>query len=418
MRIQRFLTPLFFVCVVVCANALADEQNSPLRLVNLRELDELVTQYNISLKQTRYLTNVASGAVQIAAARPNPQLGFNSSGVARSPTGTKNMDEILRIDQLIERGDKRDIRVSQANALLGAAQYDEADALRQQRQLARLAFYDLQVAEQRVEIAVKAKQLSDVLVQKAQIRLKAGDISNADLSRIKTDGYRLESDLKANLIALAGSKTELARIIGLEPEAQTLKTQGELQFFETAGTFKPDSFISQRPDVIAAEKRANAAEGGIALARSLKTRDVTVSGQLERNRSLDFSGKLFGVGISIPLLTGNTYEGELQQALAIKEVVDLESQRIRLRAESEAKTLKFQLELAAQRAKALQVHALPAAKKAYSTIEFAFNQGAASTLDVIDARRSLQLVELDTVNAVGDWYKARTNLDAATGTLE
>ena len=62
--------------------------------------------------------------------------------------------------------------------------------------------------------------------------------------------------------------------------------------------------------------------------------------------------------------------------------------------------------------------ALPAARKAYAAIILAFSHGAASALDVIDARRSLFAVDIDTTNALADAAKARAAWAAARHRLE
>ena len=86
--------------------------------------------------------------------RPNPTLSAqygNSQGGRYSP---RESDRIWRIDQLFERGNKQALRADSARALAQAAGQEIFSAVREQKQQASQAYYDLVLA-----------QIQEVLIQ-------------------------------------------------------------------------------------------------------------------------------------------------------------------------------------------------------------------------------------------------------------
>lgn len=116
----------------------------------LQEVEQLVVQRNRALIGARRATAAGEAGVDTAGARPNPVISLNPSKInGRRPMTGGNTDTTLRIDQPIERGNKRDLRLSVADALLQANRADESDNLRQQTLLARQAYFDLKSSEEK-----------------------------------------------------------------------------------------------------------------------------------------------------------------------------------------------------------------------------------------------------------------------------
>ena len=155
-----------------------------------------------------------------------------------------------------------------------------------------------------------------------------------------------------------------------------------------------------------------ATEKGIELARSQQVRDVSVGVQLER--SPDNLGRVvYGVGVSFPLFTGYDYRGEIRRAHVDRDSAGDELERLRANADAELAQAAYEAERLSERARSLREEALPAARRANAAVQLAFTHGAASALDVIDARRSLLAIETDTTNALADAAKARAAWAAA-----
>jgi outer membrane protein, heavy metal efflux system len=367
--------------------------------------------------------DAAAADLRIAGQRPNPTLtlGANNvnphAGVGAGPLRDKTFDSSLRIEQLIERGGKAELRQAQALALLEAARADVAEQIRLQRLATRGAFFDLAAAQERVRLQGEFVALSEQSAQASRRRLDAGEVSRAESNRFRLDAARAANDLRQAQADLQKARLELARLIGAESAAGSLEV-------ETASRFEvsPMRASEERPDVVAARRRVQAAEAARELARQQATRDVTVGLQADRwpvsETNLQGTGISYGVTLSVPLHVRHAFEGESARSLA-----DLESARAayeRLQAQSLADAMAAEQDwrAAAERRERVEAEVRPAAREVAEAAEFAYGRGATGVLDLLDARRSLKAVDLDEVQARAEAGRAWARREAARETYQ
>ncbi|MDA8129273.1 MAG: TolC family protein [Betaproteobacteria bacterium] len=414
MRTPSFLTYILLAVCLTGPAAAAEPAN--LGRLRLADVEQLLVEHNRTLTASRRAAMAAEASVTIASGRPNPTVSLNTSGInAKSPGDNGSLDTALRIDQPLERGNKRELRLGVADALLQASRSDESDSLRQQRMLARQAYFDLKAAEDRARLSIESAHLAHELLSKTELRLKAGDLAPSDVERIRADTLRADSDASQAEIDRQRARLALAQLLAMEADAAQLATADSWPSLGPLPSTPPD--LDKRPDVIAARQRLAAAGKAIDLAKSQQVRDVTVGAQFERNNQYPGSN-LVGVGVSVPLFTGYDFRGEIRQAFIARDSAQDELERVKATAAADFSQSTFEAERLSERASRLRDEALPAARKANTAVQFAFSQGGASTLDVIDARRSLYAVEIDTVNALDDAAKARAAWAAATNLQE
>jgi cobalt-zinc-cadmium efflux system outer membrane protein len=403
-----FLGALLLAPLSPCLQAAELPSSHP---IHLGDIEQLIGERNRAIISAHRATAAGEASVDMAGARPNPVLSLNTSGInAKRTTVNSPLDPILRIDQPIERGGKRDLRLAVADSLLQAIRSDELDTLRQQRLLARQAYFDLKAAEEKERLSGESAHLARQVLVKAELRLKAGDLSPADVARIHTDTLKAESDATQASVDRRRARLALAQLLALESEATRLVTADPWPAMAPLVAAAQD--IEQRPDVIAARQRLEAAERGINLAKAQQVRDVTIGAQIER--SPDERNAVYGLGVSVPLFTGYDFRGEIRRAHVDRDSALDELERVRAAAAAEFEQTAFETRQLSERARALQDEALPSARKANAAVQLAFDHGAASVLDVIDARRSLHAVETDTANALADAAKARAAWAAAS----
>lgn len=418
-RLVRMRIKSLFLCLTTLAglsgNLPAAEAPAPDKL-HLADVDRLVGERNRALVAARRAVSAAEAGLDSAAARPNPALSLNTSGIdSQRRNGSNNVDTILRLDQPIELGGKRGLRLGVASALLDASRSDAQDSQRQQALFARQAYFDLKASEDKARLSADSAVLAGQLLSKAELRLKAGDLSPTDVARIRTDTLRAESDASQADVDRQRARLTLAQLLASEAEAPRLATADDWPALTPLPVVPADS--DNRPDVVAARQRLDAATKAVDLAKSLQVRDVTVGAQIERTAQ-ERGDNLIGVGISVPLFTGYDFRGEIRRAYVDRDAAQDELERIKANADAEFNQFVFAANRLSERARRLRDEALPAARKASQAVHFAFSQGAASVLDVIDARRSLHAVEIDTANALADAAKARAAWAAAMNRQE
>jgi cobalt-zinc-cadmium efflux system outer membrane protein len=141
-------------------------------------------------------------------------------------------------------------------------------------------------------------------------------------------------------------------------------------------------------------------------------RDVTVGASVEH-----FPPDMrvsYGVSMSIPLFASHAYEGEIARALAEADTARLLREKAAIQARAEAGRAYAQLAAARDRLEGLREQGMRAAEEAARGIEFAYEKGAASLTDLLDARRQYRAVQLDLVQARTDFAKALAAWRAAT----
>jgi outer membrane protein, heavy metal efflux system len=413
-----------------CAAALA--QDNVIELT-LRDADHLLQSANRELRLARRALEAAQANTVVAGARPNPNLslgvaGINPQvGVGGGSLRDKTVDSSVRVDQVIERGDKRELRIAAARRSESASTEDYADALRQQRLALRSAYYDLLFAQDKSAVTQDTIALFERTVQAAELRLRAGDIAAADVARLRVDALRAQNDARSAEADRRRAQLALAYLIGAEDRAVRLRAVDPWP--SPAGIEDArvtDDMIERRPDVRAAKSRVDAAAGGRDLARSLRTRDVTVGLSYDHYPvnpgyaagSGAGTGSSYGLFLSVPLFARYHYEGEIQRAEADYGAALDTLEKTRAQARSELNRTGSDLQAAAERLARYDGSLLAEAKKASDSAEYAYKNGAIGVMDLLDARRTLRAIQIDAAAARNDYAKALSAWRAGVGAEE
>lgn len=415
---------LLIILLLWFAIAPARGETPDLAHLSLTEADALLVQKNRELQLARRALEAAAGATTSAGQRPNPNLSLStininpSRGIGSGTLRDKAVDSTIRLDQLIERGNKRELRVSAAQKLERASGEDLADTLRQQRLALRGGYYDLLLAQDRLDVSLDTARLYQRSLQAAELRLKAGDISSSDVARIRVDALRAQNDARAAEAERSRAQLALAYLIGAEQKAATIVAADAWPAQQALTAVDEDGLIEDRPDVRAARARIEATVAARELARSLRTRDVSVGAQFEHYPdNYGNTSNSYGIALSVPLFTRYYYEGEIAQAEAAYNAAADSLERTRAMARSEIAGARSDLAAAAERLARYRDSMLAEAKTAADSAEFAYKNGAIGVMDLLDARRTLRAIQLDAAAAQADYAKALAAWQAGLGGL-
>ena len=385
--------------------------------LTLDQAEKLMQQHNRELQAARRALESARANVTIAAARPNPTLNFSISqinpslGVGSGSYRDKTMDSTLRLDQVIERGERRELRLATAKSLESASAEDLSDTLRQQRLALHGAYYDLLFVQDKTAISRDTASLFGRTLEAAELRLKAGDIAAADVSRIRVDALRAANDARAAEAELRRAQLALAYLIGAEAAAARLRaTDAWPAGSGTEAASVSEDMIDRRPDVRAARQRVDAAVAARDLARSLRTRDVSVGASYDHYPTSSTNtlgtGNSYGVYMSIPLFANYRYEGEIERAEVDYSAAQDGLGRMRALARGELERALSDLRAATDRVRRYDDALLAEAKRAADAAEFAYKNGAIGVMDLLDARRTLRATQVDAVSARNEFARA------------
>ena len=403
--------------------------------LTLAAAEAALLQHNRDIALARRARGQAEADIITAGQRPNPQLSWTTQninpnrGIGNGDPRAKTVDSIVRVDQLIERGNKAELRTETARRLEGAAAEDVQEITRQQLLALRFAYYDVVAAQDKVASATETAALFGKTLDAAQLRLKAGDLAAADVSRIRVDVLRAQNDARGQEADLARGRVNLAYLIGAESSAASIRavtpwpvagaTAGAAAG-QAAAPAVTDEKFDTRPDVRAARARVAAADKARELAQSLRTRDVSVGLQVEHwpNRAdanNQGTGNSFGVAFSVPLFLRHNNEGEIARAqadwYAARDFLD----RVLAQARSDVSRASGDLAAARERLARFEGELVKEAERTANAAEFAFKNGAIGVMDLLDARRTLKAIQIDAANARADHAKALASYTLSQG---
>ena len=382
----------------------------------LSQAESMLQERNRDIQAARRAVEAARANTLSAGARPNPVLSIGISsinpqaGVGSGSYRDRNVDTAVRIDQVFERGNKQELRVATARGLEQASTEDFQDTFRQQRLALRQAYWDLRLAQERVEVLRDTAQLYDRTLAAAELRLKAGDIAQADVARIRVDALRAANDARGAQADLQRAQLNLGFLIGAERDAGGLRAADPWPSLDADSGVVTDELVESRPDVRAARLRIEAAQSARELARSLRTRDVSLGVQYDRypispGNGLG-SGISYGVFMSVPLFARYHFEGEIARAESDLGAAEDALERARASARAELGRAGGDLQAARERVRRYDGSLLSEAARSAQAAEFAYRNGAIGVMDLLDARRTLRAIQVDAAAARADHARA------------
>jgi cobalt-zinc-cadmium efflux system outer membrane protein len=372
-----------------------------------------VDQANRELASARRTLEMARADQLTATVTPAPQLSINSVAIDPHHLGGgglwhRQADTIVRLDQLLERGDKARLRERGAQASVSAVQLDVQDVLLQQRVLVAQAYWDLKLAQAQWDIAVRNTALAQEGSRVAQVRLAQGDIARLDATRLAVEADRAANEQALARQHLVQASQALMRVLALESTSRPVMYRAVDDWLDRADGEDDDmgdeDWLIHRPDVQAAVARVEQARAQVDLAQAQRTTDVTVGLQFEHDPPA--GNHLWGVGVSFPLGVSGRQDGAVAHALSAVAAAQEQLASVRAQALAERLDVRSAVLSARQRVDRLNQHVLPQAREALQAAEYARQQGAIALQDVLDARRTLHAVELDAVSAQADLAKA------------
>jgi cobalt-zinc-cadmium efflux system outer membrane protein len=360
-----------------------------------------LAQCNRDVRLALQSLRAAQADVQIAGQRPNPTfstgVGQYSTTVGAGSGGPfdKQVDWLARLDQPIERGNKRDLRVQTASQSLRAAGWSAADMLRQQQLALANAWIDLWGAQEKSRLQRELTALYRNTYDSAQRRLKAGDIAASDVARIDLDLQRAETDRIAANSELIRARFVMASLLAMEAQAPQLKAVSPWPASEPASATIIPAGDAERPDLQAARAQQAAADSQAKLARSLQTRDISIGLQVDRFAPPTGFGTTLGAYVSFPLFVNHRYEGEIARAEADRDFAAAARERLEQQARADQQRL-LEARLGARlRRERIEREALPVAERVATNAELAYRKGAGTVLELIDALRQLRALQLE-----------------------
>ena len=419
------LPPLLALGVLVFSTAMGAQGQTPAQAppvrVTIDQAIDLAIQHNHSLAAAR-TTILQNRAQEITAnLRPNPTLGGDTQFVPLFTPSDFTADYFnnsaqfdLGVGYLFERGKKRQHRLQAARdqTAVTTAQVDD-----NQRALTfnvASQFIAALLAQANVELANTDLTSFQQTLDISEERFKAGGMSEGDLLKIKLQMLLFQTDVSQAKLASLQALASLRQLMGYDSVPENYQVVGDLQYHPVkAGKDELKAMaLRQRPDVKAAQLGVTAAQSQLALAQADGKRDVNASMNYSHLGSAN-TLSIFG-SIEIPMFDRN--QGEIARTrYAVGQSQELSSEQASL-ALTDVENSYESLHTNDQVVQLYQSGYLKQAEDSRDISQYAYQRGAASLLDFLDAERNNRATELAYRQALANYMVSLEQLRQAVGT--
>jgi cobalt-zinc-cadmium efflux system outer membrane protein len=402
-----------------------------LRLFREKGLDLIISEAGVAS---------AEGDVAAAGAVPNPTLGasfshaftYQPAGMCDGATCTANGVGLdLNDNNAIEDSlsGKRGLRQRVARAAYQAARQTRADAQRNLEFQVKQQYIQAVLARDQLDFAAEVQASTAKTLELTQLRYQKGAVSEADEAKAET--AKLEADQAASAAgrALAVGKLGLAFLLGVRGAVPAFEVDADLPKYAvpsglagaTAGALLTGA-LDARPDLKAQRLQRDRAEAGVALARRLRFPDMALdinyqqagSGGIGTNAPL--TPPTLTIGLSLPVPLFYQQQGEIKKAEADLKLQEAQAAKVEAQVTSDVAVAHANFAAAKEQVERMQTRLLERARRARDLVDFQYQKGAASLLELLDAQRTYVATNVEYLNDLGAYWVAVFQLEQAVGT--
>ena len=395
--------------------------SGPSARVSLDDAIRLALQHNHALQAMRS-TILQSQAEEITAnLRPNPTLGLDAQFLPIFQPNEFSHDYIDQQSQfdagigyLFERGKKRQHRLQAARDLTAVVRSQVSDSERQLVFNVGQQFVDVLLAESTLDFAEQDLASFQKTVDISNERYRVGDMSESDLLKIKLQLLQFQTDVSAAKLAKVQGLAALRQLLGFESVPDDYDVQGTLDYqpVHSDTTSLKALAAMNRPDLRAAQLAVTAAESQLALQKANAKMDIT--GTFDYSHTSGVNSGSFFYNMPLPVFDRN--QGEIARAQhAITQAQEQASETAQ-QVSTDVVQAYENLHTNDQIIQLYQGGYVDQAKQSRDISEYAYQKGAASLLDFLDAERTYRANQLAYRQALASYMLALEQMRQAVGT--
>lgn len=417
------LTGALLLFPAICTVTAASPARAAEKSFTLRQAVEFALQNNGNLKALKEEKGIREAAKLKAGLFLNPALEVD--GTSGELTGSKFENTLwVGVSQEFLTAGKRGKRQTVAEKELEGFNWQVQNSGRLLSEELKTAYYDLLLAQKKMELAESSVNLNTQLLDIAKQRFDVGDIPELEvnLARVevaRSDGRRSDAErelhpAKLRLLALMGlSAGESASFGGSLEGTQFNKSLPELKTLA----------LANRPDIkaLAAENAKGDAE--IALAKAERIPNVTIGvGYQWENSAIDVSGvevksrdKLIGMKLSIPIPLFDRNQAGVKEALSRKGSAEYRYLYAQQVMERETEAAFARMKTAEKSVSIYAKHIIPQLDENLKLVQEAYRIGEVGILSVIEEQKKFFEVNDAYLSALYNRQAALVKLEAVVG---
>lgn len=391
------------------APALAKEATGSL---TLSAAIDLALASNPELSAAANELRAVEGAVIQAGVLPNPEISTSVEDTQNKATRTTT----ILLNQRIELGGKRSARITSAERGRDIAAADLAAKHLDVRATVIGAFFDVLVAQERVQQAEDLLSLAQRASQAASRRVTAGKISPVEETKARVAEASARVELNQAQRELVTARKRLAASWG-SSTPQFEKAEGRTDILPPVRSAEEiERRLNASPALLRARHSADRFSALADLERSRRIPDVTVSLGSKKAEELGRNQTIVGVSIPFPIFDRNQGNVLEAQRRADKARDELSATEIRLG--TEVTQSEERLKALVVEAQTLQSEIMPGARSAYEAASKGFELGKFSFLEVLDAQRTFFQARAQYLRSLSDAHRTAAELERILGSID
>lgn len=382
---------------------------------NVKEnnIDYLIEQYNV---------DIADAQLNAAKVFPDPEL---------SVSYTNNQEWDLQMGYGIdvelaytfELGGKRSARIQVARSEKEMTEALLEDFFRSLRAEAAIAYYAA-LKQQKVHEIQRASYLRMLALAEADsVRYRLGAITETDARQSRLEAASILNELYASEGELEELLVQLLLMQGSKDISLAYSIEGEIPYRKHSFDLQELIATAQdkRADLRAAIKSKEMSQSQLRLAKANRAIDLglsiggSYSSEVRNEIAPAPAFKGITAGISVPLKFSNTNRGELKAAQALARQSELEHEAIERRIAAEVVQAHNKYRLACRQVDQFHDGLLADAGFILDKKIYNYERGETSILEVLDAQRTYNEVQVSYIELLYDCALALIELEQATG---
>ena len=388
------------------------------KLISKEDAVRIALAYNQSLRANRLNIDQGKAEEVTALLKPNPNFSTLIDTIPLFSTNTIRFNTQVYSEGLsytVERGGKREKRgVVAKDNTLSAAQ-TVSDNERTLRFQVVQDFINVLLAKSVLQLAKDDLANFSQEVDLNHARLVAGDLAEGDYLKLSLQKLQFEQDVSSSELALVQARVTLRQQLGYQSVTDDFDVTGELVHNKQLVTLDElqRSAMANRPDLQVAHTGVKTANDTVALAYGNRAKDVTWSGDYT-NQNGGING--VGVALSFDLPIHDRNQGEIARSqAAVRQSVEMESST-RVGVMADVVNAYYGLRSNDEIVGLFEKGYLSQATQSRNISNYAYQRGAATILDVLDAERSYRATQLAYRQAMAAYMIAAEQVNEAAGT--
>ena len=365
-------------------------------------------QKNLDLIAKRAGMSIADANLVTAQLRPNPVFsaggdhldllgtGFNETNKAGPP------EYAARVDFLLERGDKRAVRMAVAQEERDIAEAVVDDAIRTLALDVRQAFVDVQLAQEHLTLARDNAAAFAEIVTLNETRVGSGDLAAVELLRSRVAALQSQQAVRATELKLRAAQRHLEQVMGRTPGSTAFEIeplQPPAAIAESPADLHTRA-LRQRPDLRSARLTQARSQAEIRRQLALGQIDWTIGAEVRRQQGLAGRGNSLGLFFSAPLPVFDHNQGNIARSREEAHQVESRVTQIEHVIAADVDLAAAQYAAAAAGLRSIEADMLPQARDVRSITDYSYRRGEATLIEFLDAQRAFN----ETMQA---WNEAR-----------